>query len=225
MGDIGDAVLRRSPQLCRDRGATASGFPENALDIVDGNPVDLGDLGCRHAVLYPATDARELRPRNLARRLRLRADRYVDLRKTVRRRRRDSQHTRFPRRSVGRWRARNPLLGDLTFRGEQRLGRLTRSIDPLAIIAVRVGLLAKQDLLRAVDLSATQTRICELWQAGLGKPRGHPQAQPLASARVPLQRRRQQRRDREGVEQHQLVADLQTARGRLQPVAIEAGGE
>ena len=60
-------VARATP---RPRAESPSGFPEDALDIVDGSLVDLGDSGSRHAVFYPTTDARESRPRNLARRLR-----------------------------------------------------------------------------------------------------------------------------------------------------------
>jgi hypothetical protein len=36
-----------------------SRLPENALDLVDGNPIDLGDLGNGHAVFYQAADARK----------------------------------------------------------------------------------------------------------------------------------------------------------------------
>src|SRR6266581_770997 len=79
-----------------------SRFAENALDLVDGSPVDLGDLDNRHAIFYPAADARELRSRNVARRLRLGADRNFGLLVTAWSRRRDySQHTRFARRLVG----------------------------------------------------------------------------------------------------------------------------
>jgi hypothetical protein len=45
----------------------ASGLPENAFDLFDGNPIDLRHLGNRHAVLYPGSDARELRHRDLRR--------------------------------------------------------------------------------------------------------------------------------------------------------------
>jgi len=85
-----------------------SRFAENALDLVDGSPVDLGDLDNRHAIFYPAADARELRSRNVARRLRLGADRNFGLLVTAWSRRRDySQHTRFARRLVGWWGVRN----------------------------------------------------------------------------------------------------------------------
>jgi hypothetical protein len=40
---------------------------ENALDHIDGNAVNPGDLGSRHTVLDPDADARELRLRDLAR--------------------------------------------------------------------------------------------------------------------------------------------------------------
>jgi hypothetical protein len=39
--------------------AAPSGSPENALDLVDGNPINLGDLGNRHAVFYQVADARK----------------------------------------------------------------------------------------------------------------------------------------------------------------------
>jgi hypothetical protein len=67
------------------------------------------------------------------------------------RRRRGCQYARFPR--VGRrQRVQNWLLGDLSFRREERLGRLACSRDPLAIIAARVQVSsAKQDWLRSVD--------------------------------------------------------------------------
>ena len=41
----------------------------------------------------------------------------------------------------------------------------------------------------------------------------------------PLQWRRQQGRDREGIEQDELVADLEAVAGGFEPVAVEAGGE
>lgn len=64
-----------------------------------GSPIDLGDLRSRHAVFQQGTDARELRRRDLA--LRLRADRRLDLLETDRRHRRHySQHTRFAGRLV-----------------------------------------------------------------------------------------------------------------------------
>ena len=81
-----------------------SRFAKNVLDLIDGRPVDLGDLGNRHAIFYPAADARELRLRDITRRLRLGADRSFALLVTDWRRRQDySQHTRFARRLVG-WR-------------------------------------------------------------------------------------------------------------------------
>jgi hypothetical protein len=131
-----------------------SGFAENPGDLGNGNPVDLGDLANRHAVFYQDADAGKLRPRNLARRLWLTADRSFELLVANCRRRRDySQHTRFARRLVARSRVRNWWLADWWFRCEQCFGGLARSGDPLAIIAVRMRLLlsAKQDLLRKVD--------------------------------------------------------------------------
>ena len=168
------------------RGRMRSSSAEKALDLADGRPIDLGDLGNRHAVSYPTADARELRPRNLARRLRLGADRCFDLLETVRRRRRDFQHPRFPRRWVGWWGARNQLLGDLPFRSEQRLGRLARSGDPLAIIAARVRLLAKQDLLRTVDPSATSKEgFVNFGKLDLGSQEGIRKLGLWPSAHVP----------------------------------------
>src|SRR5271156_6370929 len=43
---------------CRRAGrAGSSAVPQNALDLADADPIDLGDLGCRHAVLHPRPDA------------------------------------------------------------------------------------------------------------------------------------------------------------------------
>jgi hypothetical protein len=133
-----------------------SDFSENALDLVDSSPIELGDLGNRHAVFGQGADARKLRSRDRARRRQFGADRNFELLGTHRCRRREySQHTRFTRRLVG-WRGvRNRWPADWRFRCKQRFGRLARSGDPLAIIAARVGLLlsAKQDLLRTLDPS------------------------------------------------------------------------
>ena len=46
---------------------SSSALPEDALDNADGNPIDLGDLGDRQPVLHPGSDARVVRPRDLAR--------------------------------------------------------------------------------------------------------------------------------------------------------------
>ena len=44
-----------------DRGdESVSPVAENALDQTDGNPIDRGDLGSRHAVLRPGADACKL---------------------------------------------------------------------------------------------------------------------------------------------------------------------
>jgi class 3 adenylate cyclase len=40
---------------------------EDALDHADGDPIDLGDLGDRHSVIHPGSDARMVRPRDLTR--------------------------------------------------------------------------------------------------------------------------------------------------------------
>jgi hypothetical protein len=37
-----------------------SGFPEDAFDLFDGNPIDLRHVGSRHSVRHPGPDAREL---------------------------------------------------------------------------------------------------------------------------------------------------------------------
>ncbi len=73
------------------------GFAEDALDLADGDPVDLGNLGIRHSVLHPRADTVKLRPRDFRRHLPLGADRrfapHMD-----RGRRCDCQHARLPRR-------------------------------------------------------------------------------------------------------------------------------
>jgi hypothetical protein len=37
-----------------------SGFPQNSLDLADGNPIGLGYLGNRHAVFRAGSNTREL---------------------------------------------------------------------------------------------------------------------------------------------------------------------
>src|SRR6266851_4951291 len=74
----------------RDRAASgrpkpSSGFPENALNLADSDPIHLGHLVHRHAVPHPGADARKLRPRDF-RRL-LGTDRRFGLFMTDRRRR------------------------------------------------------------------------------------------------------------------------------------------
>ena len=39
-----------------------SGFVQNAFDLADGNPIDIGDLRNRHAVSRQGPDAPKLRP-------------------------------------------------------------------------------------------------------------------------------------------------------------------
>ena len=133
---------------------------QNGRDRVDGNPIDFGNLERLHSVLHQSPDARKLRPRDLRRYLLRGADRCFDFLVTDRRRRRGCQHAWFARRLLGPWGVRSQLLGDLQFRREQRLRRLTRSRDPLAVISARVRVLpsAKQDLLRRVDPFATSKR-------------------------------------------------------------------
>ena len=48
-------------------GSPPSALPEDSVDHVDGNPIDLGDLGDRQPVIHPGSDARVLRPRDLTR--------------------------------------------------------------------------------------------------------------------------------------------------------------
>jgi hypothetical protein len=73
------------------------GFAENALDLVDGDPVDLGNLGSRHSVLHPGADTIKLRPRDFRRHLLIGADRCFALH-MGRGRRCDCQHARLARR-------------------------------------------------------------------------------------------------------------------------------
>jgi hypothetical protein len=46
-----------------------SSLTQNPGDLAGGNPVDLGNLGNRHAVLHQGADTHELRSRDLTRRL------------------------------------------------------------------------------------------------------------------------------------------------------------
>jgi hypothetical protein len=159
--------------LLKNSGAAErlSGSTEKALDLADGNSVNLCHLGNLHAVLYPTADARHVRGWNLDRRRRNRSFRLIV--PGWCRRRHDPQHTRFARRWIG---GRGLLIGwraDWWFRGEQGFGGLARPADLLAIIAARMRLLlsAKQDLLRTVDSFAIIERtIRQVWQAGLGAP-------------------------------------------------------
>lgn len=81
-----------------------SSLTQNPGDLAGGNPVDLGNLGNRHAVLHQGADTHELRSRDLTRRLGLGSDRNFERLVTDWHRRRDySQHTRFAGRLVG-WR-------------------------------------------------------------------------------------------------------------------------
>jgi hypothetical protein len=114
---------------------------QNALDLVDGNPVNLRHLGNRHAVLYPSPDARSLRRWNLNRRRRWLGRRVRLIVPRGRPRRNDLQHTRFARRWVGGSDLLDGWGADRRFRGKQGFGGLARSGDPLAIIAATMGLL------------------------------------------------------------------------------------
>jgi hypothetical protein len=129
-----------------------SGFPENTLDVVHGSPIDLGDLGNRHAVFYQSADAR-LRARDLDRRRRGCGRTFRLIVPGGCRRRDAPQHTRFARRWGGGGDLLNCWRADGPFRGEQGFGGLGRSADPLAIMAARIRLVlsAKQELLRVID--------------------------------------------------------------------------
>jgi hypothetical protein len=81
-------IVRQNGEQFRVRGAAGAAAAEapllqlvstprqNALDLADGNPIDLGDLGNRHAVLHPIADTRKMRLGNRGRRLPLCADLY-----------------------------------------------------------------------------------------------------------------------------------------------------
>ena len=71
-GAIGSSATSRRPPV-------VSGVAENALDGADRDPIDLVDLGNRHAVFHQGADAAKLRPRDRACRLRLGVDRGFDL--------------------------------------------------------------------------------------------------------------------------------------------------
>jgi hypothetical protein len=92
---------RRAARRPRPESAVL-GSADDALDVDDGNPIDLRHLGNRHALSRQGPDARKLRARNLTRRRRGR-DLTFGLIVTCRRRRGYSQHTRLARRLVG-WR-------------------------------------------------------------------------------------------------------------------------
>jgi hypothetical protein len=125
----------------------ASAAPENALDVAGGNPIDLGDLGNRHAVFRQSADAGKLRARNLTRQRRGYNRTFGFL--TCRRGRNYSQHARLADRLVGWRRVGTWWRADRWFRFEQGFGRLARSGDPLAIITARMRFLVsgKQGLL------------------------------------------------------------------------------
>jgi hypothetical protein len=148
---------------------SSSALPEDALDNADGNPIDLGDLGDRQPVLHPGSDARVVRPRDLARGPGLVVDWCRNFLVADRRRRQDRQHARLPRGSLDRWRGvRNRWLGGLLFRCEERLGCPARARDPLAIITARVVLLppvVEQELPRVFGYSRYRSGIRQLWQA------------------------------------------------------------
>ena len=79
-------VIRVAYPSAGRSGRAPSGFAENALDLADSGPIDLGDLGNRHAVFREGADARELRPWDFACCRRLGADRRFEHLVTNRRR-------------------------------------------------------------------------------------------------------------------------------------------
>jgi hypothetical protein len=75
---------------------SSSGLRDNAFDLLDGDPVDLGDLGDRQPVIHPGSDARVFGPRDLARGPGLGVDRCRGFLVVDRRRRQDRENARFP---------------------------------------------------------------------------------------------------------------------------------
>jgi hypothetical protein len=146
-----------------------SAFSENALDHADGNPVDLGDLGDRHSVLHPGSDASMVRPRDITRRPGLGVDRCRDFLVADRWRRQDREHARLPRGLLGRWRGvRRRWPDGWRLRREERLGRLARARDALTVITVRGLLLLpviEQGSSRLFGCSRYRSGIRQLWQA------------------------------------------------------------
>jgi hypothetical protein len=144
-------------------------LPEDALDHADGDPVDLGDLGDRHSVFHPCSDARMLRPRDLTRGPGLVVDRCRNFPVTDRCRRQDREHARLPRGSLGRGHGvRRQWFYGSRFRREERLGRLASARGPLAIITARVVLLfpvVEQESSRLFGYSRHLKGIRQLWQA------------------------------------------------------------
>src|SRR5579884_1776061 len=101
---------------------TASSFPQNALDLADGNPIDLGNLRNGHAAFQPSSNSSEVGRRDLGRHRRLGVAGSFGLGMPDRRRRRSGQDPRFPLRRLGRGAGvRNRKLGVLPFWPEQRL--------------------------------------------------------------------------------------------------------
>jgi hypothetical protein len=146
----------------------SSPLPQDALDHADGNPVDLRDLGDRQPVIHPGSDARMVRPRDLARGPGLGVDRCRSFLVADRCRRQDREHARFPRGLLGRWRGiRRRWVDGLPFRREERLGRLASARDPLTVITVRGLLLLpviEQGSSRLFGCSRYRSGIRQLWQ-------------------------------------------------------------
>ncbi len=114
------ARARRDPSM--PEAVAASGFPQNALDLADGNPIDLGNLRNGHAVFQPSSNSSEMGRRDLGRHRRLGVAGSFGLGMPDRRRRRSGQDPRFPLRRLGRGAGvRNRKLGVLPFWPEQRL--------------------------------------------------------------------------------------------------------
>jgi hypothetical protein len=147
---------------------SSSGSPENALDHVDGDPVDLGDLGDRHPVIHPGSDAGVVRPRDLTRGPGLGVDRCRNFLVAGRWGRQDREHARFSRGALGRWRGvRSGQVDGWRFRREERLGRLASARDPLTVITVRGLLLLpviEQGSSRLFGCSRYRSGIRQLWQ-------------------------------------------------------------
>jgi hypothetical protein len=109
-----------------------------------------------------------VRPRDLTRGPGLGVDRCRNFLVAGRCRRRDRQHARLPRGSLGRWRGvRRRWLDRLPFRREERLGRLASARDPLTVITVRGLLLLpviEQRSSRLFGCSRYRSGIRQLWQ-------------------------------------------------------------
>jgi hypothetical protein len=120
-----------------------SGFPQDALDHADGDPVDLGDLGDRQPVIHPGSDAGMVRPRDLTSGPGLGVDRWRGFFVGDRWRRQDREHARLSHGVLGGGRGVRDRLDGL--RREERLGRPARSRGPLAIVTREGGAVVAGD--------------------------------------------------------------------------------